>query len=57
MFFHKPIGDGLSITVTGAAMIGYLPAVAAGLSVLWWMIRIYETRTVQQLLDRLFGRS
>jgi hypothetical protein len=57
MFFHKPIGDGLSITVTGAAMIGYLPAVAAGLSVLWWIIRIYETRTVQQLIERFFGRS
>ena len=30
-----------------------LPAIATGLTCIWWAIRIYETPTIQRLLGRL----
>jgi hypothetical protein len=33
-------------------LIGWLPAVAAGVTILWTMIRIYETKTVQSAIAR-----
>lgn len=32
-----------------AAMADWLPVVATALSIVWFMIRIYETETVQKL--------
>lgn len=43
----KPAGDVTSIGFIVGAMGGWLPAIAALLAIIWWMIRIYETKTVQ----------
>ena len=48
----KLAGDAVSVAVTVATIAEWLPAVAALLTILWTMIRIYETRTVQRLLGR-----
>ena len=48
----KHVVDGLSaITVVGT-IVGLLPAFAALFTLIWTIIRIYETRTVQRLLGR-----
>lgn len=47
----KPIGDVLSISTAAAALIGWLPAVAAAFTIIWTGIRIYETKTVQKWLS------
>ena len=48
----KGIFDGVSICSVLAALAGYLPTVAAVASLVWTLIRIYETRTVQKWLRR-----
>lgn len=45
--------DGATIVVTVGAIVQWLPAVAAVLSIFWTLIRIYETRTIQKLLKRI----
>jgi len=42
--------DMLSLTAVGGWLIGVLPAIATGLSVVWMIIRIMETKTVQRFL-------
>ena len=44
--------DVASVTATVSALIGWLPAVAAGLSIVWTLIRIWETETVRQFFNR-----
>ena len=44
--------DAASIGIVGATIIGWLPAIAALVSIVWGCLRIYETRTVQRLLGR-----
>lgn len=44
--------DAGSVGVMLAAFMGYLPDVAALLTVVWLAIRVYETQTVQNLLKR-----
>ena len=46
----KPAIDVAAISTGFASLIGWLPAVAAALTVIWTLIRIYETRTVQRFL-------
>ena len=48
----KVVFDGLSITTVLASLMGYLPALAAGASLVWTLIRIYETKTVQRWLKK-----
>jgi chromate transport protein ChrA len=48
----KPAGDILSIGVVLATLASWLPSAAALLTIVWTLIRIYETRTVQRLLGR-----
>ena len=48
----KSVGDALSIGTVIATIAGWLPAVAALITILWTGIRIYETKTVQQWLGR-----
>jgi hypothetical protein len=48
----KSVGDAVSIAGVVATLAGWLPAVAALLSIVWTGIRIYETETVQRLLKR-----
>jgi len=44
--------DFVSISATVSALMGWLPAVAAGLSIVWTLIRIWETKTVRKLFKR-----
>lgn len=48
--------DALSFSVILGTLLNHLPTIAAGLSVIWSIIRIYETKSVQRLLAR-FGRK
>lgn len=48
----KHLIDIASISTTLAALAGWLPAIAAILSIVWSAIRIYETKTVQALLRK-----
>jgi hypothetical protein len=47
--------DGLSAMATIAALAQLLPAIASLLSIIWGLIRIWETKTVQELLGRKPG--
>ena len=49
----KAIVDGLAVGVTVGAVLGWLPAVAALFTILWTVIRIYETKTIQNILKWL----
>lgn len=46
----KNIIDGVSVGVSVAALAGWLPTIAAILSLVYTAIRIYESRTVQRWL-------
>jgi len=48
----KPLIDVASILTIFGTLMNALPAVAALLSVIWSVIRIYETDTVQRLLGK-----
>ena len=43
--------DGLSLFTVVATIAQWLPAIAALASLVWTVIRIYETRTVQGWLE------
>lgn len=51
----KTIGDVLSITTVIGTLAQVLPSVAAIFTIVWTLIRIYETKTVQSWLRRLRG--
>ena len=44
--------DGLSITTVVGTFLGWIPHVAAVLSVVWMAIRILETHTVRRLMGK-----
>lgn len=48
----KNIGDALSLATVVGTLADALPAIAALISIVWGLIRIYETATVQKLLGR-----
>lgn len=48
----KHLVDVLSIGTILGALAGWLPAIAAGLSIIWTAIRIYETKTVRGWLGK-----
>lgn len=48
----KTTGDGTSIGVLVATLTDTLPAVAAIATIVWTLIRIYETETVQKILKK-----
>lgn len=48
----KLIFDGLSVSTVVATLAGWLPALAALVTIVWTGIRIYETQTVQHWLYR-----
>lgn len=52
----KAPGDVVSYGIAVGTVAQILPGVAALLSILWTLIRIYETDTVQALVRRLRGR-
>ena len=49
----KTVGDVLSITTVIGTLAQVLPSIAAGFTIIWTVIRIYETKTVQNFLKRL----
>ena len=48
----KVVGDVASFGIVVGALMNWLPALAALLTVVWTALRIYETRTVQNLIHR-----
>lgn len=48
----KHVVDGLSLATAVATLAQWLPSIAAVASIVWSLIRIYETRTVQRWLGR-----
>lgn len=44
--------DGLSITTVVGTFLGWVPHIAAILSVVWMAIRIFETHTVRRLMGK-----
>jgi len=53
----KSIIDLSSITVVLATLVEWLPAAAALASLIWSIIRIYETETVQRWVERCRKQS
>jgi hypothetical protein len=49
---EKHIVDILSIGGVISTVVGWLPDIAAFLSIVWAVIRIYETDTVQKWLNK-----
>lgn len=43
-------GDTISISVLVTTLMGWLPTAAAVLTVVWGLIRLWETCTVQQIV-------
>jgi hypothetical protein len=48
----KHVLDGLSLITVLGTLMDWLPAVAALLSIIWTLLRIYESKTVQGLLGK-----
>jgi hypothetical protein len=48
----KTVGDALSIVTVVGTLAEILPAIAALFTIVWTILRIYETNTVQKLLGR-----
>ena len=48
----KAIVDASSLAVVAGTLIDWLPAVAALASLVWSLIRIYETKTVQNWIGK-----
>ena len=48
----KHVVDGAAVGVTAGVWATVLPSVASGLTVIWMLIRIYETKTVQDFVAR-----
>jgi hypothetical protein len=44
--------DALAVTTTVSTLMGWIPAVAAALSIIWTIIRIFETDTIQNLIHK-----
>lgn len=45
------IGNSASVGLIVSSIIGWLPATAATIAVIWYMIQIYESKTVQRWLS------
>lgn len=48
--------DTLSVATVLGTLAAWLPPIAALISIIWGLIRIYETRTVQQMLGNRRSR-
>lgn len=50
--------DAASLLLGLGTLVGWLPSIAAGLTVVWTLIRIYETETVQCFIKRIrYGKD
>ena len=48
----KSVIDWTSVGVAFGSLLQILPSIAAALSILWTVIRIYETKTVQNFIKK-----
>jgi len=48
----KSVMDAVSVVTVIGTLAQVLPAIAAGFTIVWTIIRIYETKTVQSFLKR-----
>jgi hypothetical protein len=48
----KHVLDGLSLITVLGTLMDWLPAVAALLSIVWTLLRIYESKTIQKWLGK-----
>ncbi len=46
----KHVADMFAVGGTIGVLVGWLPAVAAIVTIVWTLIRIYETKTVKELI-------
>jgi hypothetical protein len=48
----KHLIDGVSVATVMGTLMSWLPAIAALFTIIWTVIRIYETKTIQGWLKR-----
>jgi hypothetical protein len=48
----KHLIDGVSVATVMGTLMSWLPAIAALFTIIWTIIRIYETKTIQGWLKR-----
>ena len=48
----KPIVDGVSATLGVGVFFGYIQALVGIFTIVWFAIRIWETKTVQKLVSK-----
>lgn len=48
----KHLIDGVSVATVMGTLMSWLPAIAALFTIIWTVIRIYETKTVQGWLKK-----
>lgn len=48
----KHLLDGVSVVTVMGTLMSWLPAIAALFTIIWTVIRIYETKTVQGWLKK-----
>lgn len=53
----KHVVDAVSVVTVVGTLVDKLPAVAAVFTILWTLIRIWETETVQKIVRRVFSRD
>ena len=53
----KNVLDLLSVTTVVGTLMGILPSIAAIFTIIWTSIRIYESDTVQSLIEKIKGKD
>ena len=48
----KPVIDGVSATLGVGVFFGYIQALVGIFTIVWFAIRIWETKTVQKLVSK-----
>jgi glycerol-3-phosphate acyltransferase PlsY len=48
----KHLIDGVSVATVMGTLMSWLPAIAALFTIIWTVIRIYETKTIQSWLKK-----
>ena len=48
----KQIADVVSVTTVFGTLMGILPSIAAIFSIAWSIVRLYETKTIQDLVQK-----
>lgn len=48
----KTFGDGIGVSSTILLWAGWLPPLVSTVTIIWFIIRIYETKTVQKMINK-----